>query len=365
MKNESIFRYRALQSDQRGFVSGLRTLFGLLFFTCFILGGSLAYWANTPPPLVAGETTVLVHKGRSALSVLQELEAEKVISSARAIHWLGRLTRQWPRMKVGEYSIRSSMTPWQVTERLVSGESIRHSLTLREGQNMFELAEALERLGFHTKQIFMERFRSEDWRKKLGASSAPSIEGYLFPDTYLLTRVMSPDEVIEVFSRRFQQAWQPEWSKRAQQLEMSQYEIIVLASMIEKETGAEEERPRISSVFHNRIKKRMPLQSDPTTIYGIWERWTGNLKRSDLQEKTPWNTYAIPALPAGPIGNPGSAAIQAALYPAQSDSLYFVSRNDGTHEFTDTYEAHLAAVRRYQLNTKAREGKSWRDLKRD
>ncbi len=325
----------------------------------------MAYWANTPPVLPSTETTVLVHRGRSALSVLQELETAKVIGSASGLHWLGRITRQWPRMKIGEYSIRSNMTPWQVTERLASGESIRHSITLREGQNMYELAENLEKMGFQTKQVFLERFRSEDWRKKLGAASAPSIEGYLFPDTYLLTRVMTPDEVIEVFTRRFQQGWRPEWRTRIQELGMSQHEIVVLASMIEKETGAEEERPRISSVFHNRLRKGMPLQSDPTTIYGIWERWTGNLKRSDLQEKTPWNTYAIPALPVGPIGNPGTAALQAALYPAQSESLYFVSRNDGTHEFTNTYEAHLAAVRRYQLNAKAREGKSWRDLKQN
>ncbi len=107
----------------------------------------------------------------------------------------------------------------------------------------------------------------------------------------------------------------------------------------------------------------MPLQSDPTTIYGIWERWDGNLRKGDLRHKTPWNTYMIPSLPLGPIGNPGSEAIKAALYPANSNHLYFVSKNDGTHEFTPTYEAHLAAVRRFQLNSQAREGKSWRDLK--
>lgn len=365
MKLESIPRSPTHASDQKGFVSGLKTLIGIAFFSSLLLGGGIGFWANSPADLPAAEATVLVQNGRSALSVLQELETARVIPSARALHWLGRLTRQWPRMKIGEYKIQSTLTPWQVTERLTSGESIRHSLTLREGQNMFELAESLDKMGFHPKQTYLERFRSEIWRKKVGVGSAPSIEGYLFPDTYLLTRVMTPDEVIDVFTRRFQQAWLPEWRIRAQELGRSQYEIVILASMIEKETGATKERPRISSVFHNRLKKGMPLQSDPTTIYGIWERWTGNLKRSDLQEKTPWNTYAIPALPLGPIGNPGSAAIDAALHPAQSEALYFVSKNDGTHEFTNTYEDHLAAVRRYQLNARAREGKSWRDLKQD
>jgi UPF0755 protein len=146
--------------------------------------------------------------------------------------------------------------------------------------------------------------------------------------------------------------------------EFTHYEIVTLASMIEKETGAAFERPLIASVFHNRLKKGMKLQSDPTTIYGIWERYSGNLRRADLLESTPYNTYTVPRLPRGPICAPSREAMIAVLKPEDSANLYFVSRNDGTHVFTKTYEDHLRAVRAFQLDPRAREGKSWRDLKK-
>ncbi len=347
-----------------GSLEGVRAVLGVLLFSLLAGSGATTYWATTPSSLPPREAIVLIRKGRTAVSVLQELETAGAVPSARAIHFLGRLTRSWPRMKVGEYLIQSQMTPWQVIQALCSGDSILHPVTLRDGQNMYELADELDRLGFYPRAEVLERLKAKDWTEKLASRDAPSLEGFLFPDTYQLTRVMSVDEIIQFLVRRFEKAWLPEWGDRAQELGMSRYQIVTLASMIEKETGAAEERPRISSVFHNRLKKRMPLQSDPTTIYGIWERWKGNLRHSDLIEKTPWNTYAIQALPAGPIGNPGSEALQAALYPAQTDSLYFVSRNDGTHEFTPSYELHLAAVRKYQLDARARAGKSWRDLKK-
>jgi UPF0755 protein len=145
-------------------------------------------------------------------------------------------------------------------------------------------------------------------------------------------------------------------------LGLSRREVIILASVVEKETGAGFERPMIASVFYNRLKKKMRLQSDPTTIYGIWENYSGNLRRSDLLQKTPYNTYAIPALPAGPISNPNPESIKAVLYPAETEYLYFVSKNDGTHIFSKTYAEHAAHVRETQLDPKAREGKSWRDL---
>jgi UPF0755 protein len=133
--------------------------------------------------------------------------------------------------------------------------------------------------------------------------------------------------------------------------------------MVEKETGAKAERPAIAGVFTNRLKKRMRLESDPTTIYGIWERYTGNIKKSDLLEVTPYNTYKIPALPLGPISNPSLAAIEAVLNPESHEFLFFVSKNDGTHIFTKNYGDHRNAVDNFQKNSKAREGKSWRNLK--
>jgi UPF0755 protein len=161
--------------------------------------------------------------------------------------------------------------------------------------------------------------------------------------------------------KHFFDFWGKEQEQRARELNLSVHAIITLASIIEKETGAAEERAMISSVFHNRLKKRMKLQSDPTTIYGMWERFKGKIHKQDLFEKNSYNTYAVAALPEGPIGNPGKEAIQAALYPADTPFYYFVSHNDGTHEFSRTVEEHNQAVLKYQLDKKMREGKSWRD----
>jgi UPF0755 protein len=144
---------------------------------------------------------------------------------------------------------------------------------------------------------------------------------------------------------------------------LTKHEVIILASIVEKETGAKFERPIISAVYLNRLKKRMRLQSDPTTIYGIYETFNGNLRRKHLLEKTAYNTYKLPALPLGPIANPSQAAIQAVLEPKTHKFIYFVSKNDGTHVFTETYKEHLRAVDYWQRNKRNRKGKSWRDLK--
>jgi UPF0755 protein len=165
--------------------------------------------------------------------------------------------------------------------------------------------------------------------------------------------------------KRFSLAWSANEELRAKELGMTRDEIITLASIVEKETGAPEERPIIAGVFHNRLSKKMRLQSDPTTIYGIWSRYKGNLHKSDLLDPNPYNTYYVPALPAGPISNPGIESIRATLNPSIHHYLYFVSKNDGTHTFTSTYEDHSKAVTQFQLDRRAREGKSWRDLKRN
>jgi UPF0755 protein len=144
---------------------------------------------------------------------------------------------------------------------------------------------------------------------------------------------------------------------------LSAHEVVVLASVVEKETGAKEERPQIASVFTNRLRKRMRLESDPTTIYGMWERYTGNIRKDDLLQLTPYNTYKIPALPLGPIANPSFEAIQAVMAPATTEYLFFVSKNDGTHQFTTNYADHQRAVDEWQRNRSNRAGKSWRQLK--
>ncbi len=292
------------------------------------------------------------------------MESKGIVSSSLRFWWLGRLTRQWGNIKAGEYKVSASQPPLQIFQIITSGISVTRPLTIPEGENLYEVAQIVETHGVIPAQNFLSLCKDPKFIATLGFSPpAPSnLEGYIFPDTYFFNRSTPAEEMIRTMVKRFFEAWGQEEEFRAQELGFTRQQAITLASMIEKETGAQEERPMISSVFHNRLKKRMRLQSDPTTIYGIWERYQGNLRKTDLLEKTPYNTYTIPALPAGPISNPGREAIRAALFPAESDYLFFVSHNDGTHEFTTTFGDHSKAVQKFQLDRKAREGKSWRNL---
>lgn len=340
----------------------------LVKLVIFCLVGALAIgvWATYVP--LGGEPprtgTVVIEKGQPASDICRQLTAMQVTGSASRCYWIGRALGQWGKIRVGEYEISSTQSLRQVFGTLTSGVSIRHRFTIAEGANLFEIARALEerKLGLAAK--FIEVVRRPSFLATVGLTGKPSAEGYLYPETYMLDRTMGEEDVARTMLQLFARNWDAKWDRRAEELGLTRHQVVTLASMIEKETGAAHERPLISSVFHNRLRKKMRLQSDPTTIYGIWERYSGNLRRADLLEATPYNTYAIAALPMGPIANPGREALQAALYPATSDFLYFVSHNDGTHEFTRTYEDHLAAVRRWQLNPQAREGKSWRDLKK-
>jgi len=175
----------------------------------------------------------------------------------------------------------------------------------------------------------------------------PNLEGYLFPDTYTWSKDTDPVAVIRFFLHRFRQVFTPKMAKRASEMKLSEREVITIASIVEKETSDPRERPLISGVIHNRLKKRIPLQSDPTVIYGMPD-FNGNLTKKDLRRYTPYNTYVIRGLPPGPISNPGIGSLMAALYPASVDYLYFVSKNDGTHHFSSTLKEHNAAVDRYQ-----------------
>lgn len=346
------------------------TLLGSFFMLIgigLILGGAwAAHYALSPFRPDAPDTTLLVTKGKSPQEITRQLVQAGVIGNGKNFQWFGKLTRQWKKIKTGEYLVSGRMSPQQLFAILTSGVSIQYPITIKEGANLYEVAKLIEEKGLVPATHFVEACKNPELMRTLGFSDPlpPSIEGFLFPDTYKLNRTLSANDMIRLMYKRFSSEWGPKEQERARDLGMTQHQIITLASIIEKETGAPEERPLISSVFHNRLKKKMRLQSDPTTIYGMWERYQGNIKRSDLSTYNPYNTYVIPSLPVGPIANPGSLAIQAALFPANSDFLFFVSQNDGRHRFTSNYNDHVNAVRKFQLDPKAREGKSWRDLKK-
>jgi UPF0755 protein len=305
-----------------------------------------------------------IDRGRTAPSIARQLEAMQIIRNQTIFLYYGKLTGAWSAIKAGEYELSPSMSPAQIFSVFASGVSLSRPFLIREGQNIFEVAEVVESKGFGSKEAFLKLARDPKFIGDLDLTPPPkSLEGYLFPDTYHFPKKTTQSEILRAMVKRFLSAWGPNEEQKALELGLSRDQVITLASIVEKETGAPEERPIIAGVFHNRLKKKMRLQSDPTTIYGVWDRYRGNLHKSDLLATNPYNTYTIPGLPAGPISNPGAEAIHATLNPSIHHYLYFVSKNDGTHEFTATYSEHEKAVARFQLDRKAREGKSWRSLK--
>ncbi|MGZ6310717.1 MAG: endolytic transglycosylase MltG [Bdellovibrionota bacterium] len=325
----------------------------------------LLYFAFTAPDSASKNSAIIeVHKGQGPNDIAKAIAATGAISDTHEFIFLGKLSRQWKRIKAGEYKVAPTMTPIEIFSIITSGVSVPHPVTVREGENMYEIADDIEAKGLAPHAKILELCRSAKFMAAAGfkAPLPPTLEGYLYPDTYFFNRTLTPEDMVRQMVRHFQAVWGKEEETRANQLGLSRHQVVTLASIIEKETGAPQERPMISSVFHNRLKKRMKLQSDPTTIYGMWDRYEGKIHHSDFAVMNKYNTYAIPALPVGPISNPGREAIHAALFPAESPFLYFVSHNDGTHQFSKTFEEHNRAVTKFQLDPKAREGKSWRDL---
>lgn len=336
-----------------------------LFTLAFISFGRIGWFAiSALKPGALDSAYIQVKKGESPTELTKKLVAAGAIEDSRQFFWLGRLTRQWKHIKAGEYKVSPSMPPLEIFGIITSGISAAHPLTVREGENIFEVADDLVAKGLATKEHFLTLCKDPQFIASLGyfQNHLPiNLEGYLYPDTYFFDRTLTDSEIVRQMVKHFFAVWSPKEDERAKQLGMTRQEIVTLASIIEKETGAPEERPVISSVFHNRLHKKMRLQSDPTTIYGMWDHYHGKIHRRDLAGENPYNTYHVKALPVGPIANPGKEAIQAALYPAETPYLYFVSHNDGTHQFSKSLEEHNQAVAKFQLDPKAREGKSWRD----
>jgi len=251
------------------------------------------------------------------------------------------------RIKAGEYQLSSVMSPKKILHKFVSGKVRQYKVTLPEGYSLNQIAVVIAGAGLATKEAFMKAVYDSDRVHSFGIN-ADSFEGYLFPDTYYFSKGIPIEKIISAMVNRFQSQFNVEWKQQAEKIGFSIHEIVTLASIIEKETGAPFERPVISSVFHNRLNKKMRLESDPTVIYGI-EGFDGNITREHLNTQTPYNTYRKRGLPPGPIANPGSAAIEAALYPDDTSFLFFVSKKDGTHKFSTTISEHNRAVRKYQL----------------
>ena len=348
----------------------LKLMLGALVFLLLTAAGFGSFLAlkytQTPARQESQVVIFEVTPSMSFQAVAGELKNKGVINNAKLFYLYARMMRLRSQLRVGEYELNTNMVPGQVLAVITSGKSRTKPFVVPEGLNIFETSELFEKEGFGSKEEFLGLVRDKLFVKSLIGKEYDSLEGYLFPETYLITKFMTVKDVITAMVRRFQFVYM-EVTRQNQLKDWSSHEIVTLASIVEKETGAPQERKVISSVFHNRLRKKMRLQTDPTIIYGIAAE-TGivpsNIHKSDLLKPSRYNTYVISGLPPGPISNPGREALMAALNPDSTEFLYFVSHNDGTHEFTKTYEDHNSAVRKFQLDPKAREGKSWRDLKK-
>jgi UPF0755 protein len=347
----------------------LVTVFVVMMFTSAVVG---VFYLMTKQFLFEGADTAqrevifAVPVGIPFPQVAHQLEDLGLLKNAEAFILYARWTRAIPKVKAGEYRFHTSMTPVQIMRVLTSGVSVRRALTIPEGYSSFEIAELLEKKGFAKKNEILKLVFDPDFAQKLIGQKVSSLEGYLFPNSYQFTRSAKPEQILEAFVSEFKKNFSE--IQGPYPFEWNAHQVVTLASIIEKETGAPFERPLISSVFHNRIKKKMRLQTDPTIIYAKALQ-SGkimiDIRKSDLKLDHPYNTYMKSGLPPGPIANPGLGALLAAIQPETSEYLFFVSQNDGTHIFSENYQNHAKAVQQYQMNRKARAGKSWRDLTKE
>jgi UPF0755 protein len=287
-----------------------------------------------------------VRPGASLGQVARELESRGLIRNAVAFKMLARYRNVDGALQVGEYEFSAALAPGEILTRIVEGRVVTFEVVIPEGLTASQIALRLEAAGLSNAADFSAFASDPASVGSLGVEGA-TLEGYLFPETYRLPRGLGVREVAKVLVDQFLQVWR-EIEPQARSQELSMLEVVTLASIVEKETAAPEERPLIASVFRNRLRRGMRLETDPTVIYGIPD-FDGNLRRRDLENaENPYNTYQIPGLPPGPIANPGADALRAVVNPAESEYLFFVSRNDGTHFFSKTYAEHDRAVDRYQ-----------------
>jgi UPF0755 protein len=306
-----------------------------------------------------------VETGDSFNAVAKKLEEKHLIRSANLLILVARLNNLRSKLKAGDYYLNAALSPKDILQVLISGKSILKTFTVSEGLNVYEIAHMFEKQGYGKKSEFLEVCFNKEFLRNILGDDVYSCEGYLYPETYNIEKKTSAEKLVEVMIKLFLKNYEEIAHKKV--LEgWSRHQIITLASIIEKETGQVSERPIISSVFHNRLKLKMKLQTDPTVMYGILDQtksYKDNITRKDLETPTRYNTYTNFGLPYGPISNPGKDAINSVFEPVESEYLFFVSKNNGTHIFSKNYEEHNKNVKAFQLNAKAREGKSWRDKK--
>jgi UPF0755 protein len=324
----------------------VRVIFTLFLLAVLAAGGWLA-WALMQPVMPVGQTFVLLHPGYSTRRIATELQSAGVIRNADAFvvwHYLHHKHS----LKAGEYLFDNNATAVDVHRRLVRGDVYFHTVVIPEGFNMFDIAQAIQNAGLGSSEDFLKVATSDTALISDLAPDAKTLEGYLFPNTYEFTRMQTMEEMAAAMVKQFRQV---ERELGLISTDMTPMQMTVtLASIVEKETAAPEERPLVASVYQNRLAKNIPLQADPSVIYAelLQGSYSGALHHADMQFHSDYNTYTHPGLPPGPIGNPGKTSLEAAMHPADTDYFYFVSNGNGHHRFAKNLEEHNKNVAAYR-----------------
>jgi len=319
----------------------------VLFVFCF----SWFLWEyNHPGDRISPGTVFEVEKGSSVSLIARKLKKENIIEKEWPFLAAYRLFYPKEKLIAGEYEFSPPLSVKEVLKKIREGDTILHAVTIPEGLTIEETAGLLSQKYSFNKERILHYAESTQLITSLDAK-AQDLEGYLFPETYHIPKNTSEAELIEMMVAQFKKTFVPEWKERTEEMGMEARDIVTLASLIEKETSVPEEKPLVSSVFHNRLKLGMKLDCDPTIIYALKKKneFQGRLRNKDLKLDSPYNTYLYNGLPPGPISNPGQESLKAALFPLKTDYLYFVSKNDGTHKFSSTFKEHQRAVIKFQI----------------
>ncbi len=330
-----------------------RALLSLLLFVAIVAAAgfgaarAVQEYIDAPAILAPDDSLFLIRRGESWRSVTERLGEAGWVEQPQWLYWFGRLTKKSGSIKAGEYRLSADLSPEAVLALFASGKSVQYSVTLIEG---WTAAYALEQLRANADlEDQLHSLSDAELAAELGVEH---LEGWLLPETYFYERGASDLDIVKRAHAAMRDTLERVWAQRQDDLPLdNSYEALILASIIEKETGLASERPVIGGVFVRRLRKGMMLQTDPTVIYGMGERFDGNIRRSDLRRDTPYNTYTRHGLTPTPIALPGEAALIAATQPDDTGALYFVAKADGSgaHQFSNTLKEHNRAVRRYQL----------------
>jgi UPF0755 protein len=332
----------------------MKKLLGVLLLLAIGAGAAAALLysrVNQPYRGYSGaEQFVEIAPGSGSLGIGERLVASGVIRDMLTYRTALWMSNQGRHLKAGEYRFDRAMTPFEIIDKLARGDVFVINVTFPEGLTFAEMAKIFETHGLGTAASFIQAARDPAPIHQLDPA-AKDLEGYLFPETYALPRHTDAAKLTRLMVARFEKVLTPELRQAAAARKLTVRQAVTLASIVEKETAKADERPLVAAVYTTRLRVGMPLQCDPTVIYGLVKagRYDGNIHKDDLSFDSPYNTYRYPGLPPGPIASPGRASIEAAVHPADADFLYFVSRNDGSHEFARTLEEHNRNVQKYQV----------------